>query len=62
MSRSFGVSVNTVKTAYGILEDRRVIEARPSRDIMCAPGFRKWSVSLKPLKTRSPGLWSWERW
>lgn len=29
MSRQFQVSINTVKTAYGFLEDRRIIEARP---------------------------------
>ncbi|SCY28421.1 PLP-dependent aminotransferase family protein [Desulfoluna spongiiphila] len=29
MSQRLKVSINTVKTAYGLLEDRRVIEARP---------------------------------
>ena len=29
MSQRLSVSINTVKTAYGILEDRRVLEARP---------------------------------
>jgi len=29
MSSRFQVSINTVKTAYGMLEDRRIIEARP---------------------------------
>ena len=29
MSNRLQVSINTVKTAYGILEDRRIIEARP---------------------------------
>lgn len=29
MSKRLRVSINTVKTAYGMLEDRRVIEARP---------------------------------
>lgn len=28
LSRQFKVSISTVKTAYGFLEDRRVIEAR----------------------------------
>lgn len=29
LSRQMRVSVNTVKQAYGYLEDRRIIEARP---------------------------------
>jgi DNA-binding transcriptional regulator YhcF (GntR family) len=40
LSRQFKVSVNTVKTAYSFLEERRVIEARPSQDITYLQGFR----------------------
>jgi len=37
LSQQFKVSVNTVKTAYSFLEDRRVIEARPQSGYYVSP-------------------------
>ena len=37
LSRQAGVSINTVKTAYSHLEDRRVIEARPQAGYFVVP-------------------------
>jgi DNA-binding transcriptional regulator YhcF (GntR family) len=37
LSRQFKVSVNTVKTAYSFLEERRVIEARPQSGYYVSP-------------------------
>lgn len=37
LSRQFKVSINTVKTAYGFLEDRRIIEARPQSGYYVCP-------------------------
>lgn len=51
LSRKFKVSINTVKVAYGHLEDRRVIEARPqSGYYVCAkfPEIPKEPEFIKP--------------
>ena len=45
LSRRFDVSINTVMQAYTLLEDRRLIEARPSPVITSAAVSRK-SASL----------------
>lgn len=37
MSRQMGVSVNTVKQAYGLLEDRLILEARPQSGYYVRP-------------------------
>ncbi|WP_300675306.1 PLP-dependent aminotransferase family protein [Desulfoluna sp.] len=52
MSHRFQVSINTVKTAYGMLEDRRVIEARPqSGYYVCArlPALPREPDERRPL-------------
>lgn len=52
MSNRLQVSVNTVKTAYGVLEDRRVIEARPqSGYYVCArlPALPREPKAMRPL-------------
>ena len=41
MGRRLGVGINTVKQAYGILEDRRLIEARPQSGYYVRPRLAK---------------------
>ncbi len=39
LSRQMNVSISTVKTAYGYLEDRRIIQARPQSGYYVCPRF-----------------------
>ncbi|WDP90431.1 MAG: PLP-dependent aminotransferase family protein [Desulfobacter sp.] len=55
LSRQFKVSINTVKTAYGFLEDRRAIESRPQSGYYVCPRLPgipagpQYSHSRRPL-------------
>ncbi len=60
LSKQMKVSINTVKEAYALLEDRRIIEARPQSgyyvapnlpDIPHEPKFRKKEFSAKDVST-----------